>query len=691
MTLPPYRLRFAHLVAVWGYAVCQPVFSMLDDNPEFLAIRGSTRLEIVVFAAVLTLAAPLLAVLAEWLVSLMSHKAGDLLHLVFLGLFVTPLTLFLLKQLDPGPTAAVVAAAAVGIAIAASYVRWRQVRTFLTVSLVLPVIGFALFVTDVPVVVDDAAGARLHVRSEVPVVVFVLDEFPTSSLLTSKGRIDPVRYPSFAQLARDATWYPGATTVHEFTPQAVPAILSGRFAKQGQVPTLADHPDNLFTLLGESYRLRVHETMTYLCPKRYCPRHRDPLPRRLGSLFSDLRVAFLHRVLPNSLAEGLPSLGDRWSGFARDALLVAEDGGDVFDAVAGRDLSVRQQFNDFLQEFGPGDFARTLYFVDLSLPHSPWRFLPSGHEYLSPTTIDWKVTGSDRRDDPWLVEQAYRRHLLQVGYADRLVGRLRDRLVGSGIWNEALVVVTADHGVSFVVGRGGRAISRETFADIARIPLFIKYPGQRGGSVDSRMVRTIDIFPTIAEVLGIRLPWAVDGRSLLGSASHVASASVIRQDGSPLRASRREIELGMVRAVRRKTALFGEGSDSLFRIPASQKIIGLRASRLRPLDAVGAEVHLDAEALFGDVRLSSWVIPVLITGTIEKPEIGANDELAVAVNGRLAGTARSFRLGGEQRFSFLVPPTAFRDGFNRIEVFIVDGTNTNPRLVRLGPDSQGQH
>ncbi len=104
----------------------------------------------------------------------------------------------------------------------------------------------------------------------------------------------------------------------------------------------------------------------------------------------------------------------------------------------------------------PGDSARTLYFVDLSLPHSPWRFLPSGHEYLAPTTIDWKVTGSDRRDDPWLVQQAYRRHLLQVGYADRLVGRLRDRLVGSGIWNEALVVVTADHGVSFVVGRDGR-------------------------------------------------------------------------------------------------------------------------------------------------------------------------------------------------------------------------------------------
>ncbi len=690
MTLASYRLRFAHLAAVWGYAVCQPIFSMLDANPEFLAIRGSTRLEIVVFAATLALGAPLLAVLAEWLVSLVSHKAGDLLHLVFLGLFVTPLALFLLKQLDPGPTVAVVAAAAGGVAIAVAYLRWRQVRTFFTVSLVLPVIGFALFVTDVPVVVDDAAGARLHVRSEVPVVVVVLDEFPTSSLLTSKGRIDAVRYPNFARLARDTTWYAGATTVHEFTPQAVPAILTGRFAEQGQVPTLADHPDNLFTLLGESYRLRVHEVVTYLCPKRYCPRHRDPLPRRLSSLFSDLRVAFLHRVLPNSLAEGLPSLGDRWSGFARDALLVADAGRDVDDVVAGRDLSVRRQFNDFFQEFGSGEPARTLHFVHLELPHSPWRFLPSGHEYLASDAMDWNVTGSHRRDDPLLVAQAYRRHLLQVGYTDRLLGRLRDRLVDSGLWNKALVVVTADHGVSFVVGSDGRVIGRETFADIARVPLFIKYPGQRGGRVESRIVRTIDIVPTVAEVLGIQLPWAVDGRSLIGPASQVASASVVRQDGSSLRASQRELERGMMRTARRQAALFGEGTDSLFRTQWSPELIGLptRSMRLRVAD--DASIHLDGEALFADVRLSSWVIPVLITGTIEWAELDVGDELAVAIHGRIASTARSFRLGDEQRFSFLVPPMTFRDGANRIEVFIVDDTKTDPRLVQLGPGGQGR-
>jgi len=135
--------------------------------------------------------------------------------------------------------------------------------------------------------------------------------------------------------------------------------------------------------------------------------------------------------------------------------------------------------------------------------------------------------------------------------------------------------------------------------------------------------------------------------------------------------------------------LFGEGSDSLFRSRVSPEIIGLPVAVLRPVNAVGARVHLEDEALFTDVRLSSWVIPALITGTIDQPEIAGGQRLAVGVNGRIAGTARSFEVGGAQRFSFLVPKTSFRDGPNRIEVFIVDGKNTNLRLVRLGPDDRG--
>ena len=59
MDLPSYRWRFVHLAALWAYGVSQPVFSMLKGNPEFLVVRGSSRLDVVVFALVLALVPPL--------------------------------------------------------------------------------------------------------------------------------------------------------------------------------------------------------------------------------------------------------------------------------------------------------------------------------------------------------------------------------------------------------------------------------------------------------------------------------------------------------------------------------------------------------------------------------------------------------------------------------------------------------
>ena len=53
MNLDSYRVRAVHLVALWAYAVSQPVFSLLEGNPEFLVVRGSTRAEVAIFALLL--------------------------------------------------------------------------------------------------------------------------------------------------------------------------------------------------------------------------------------------------------------------------------------------------------------------------------------------------------------------------------------------------------------------------------------------------------------------------------------------------------------------------------------------------------------------------------------------------------------------------------------------------------------
>src|SRR5690606_24984891 len=49
-------------------------------------------------------------------------------------------------------------------------------------------------------------------------------------------------------------------------------------------------------------------------------------------------------------------------------------------------------------------------------------------------------------------------------------------------------------------------------AEIAYVPLLVKAPGQTTGSVDDRNVQGVDLLPTLADLVGVEIPWEVDGR-----------------------------------------------------------------------------------------------------------------------------------------------------------------------------------
>ena len=235
---------------------------------------------------------------------------------------------------------AVVTTVALCVVGVASYVRWKAVRLFLAYSIVLPILGATAFVHGIPLTTDSAEAADVEIPRQVPIVLVVFDEFPVSSLLTRAGEIDAVRYPNFGELARVANWYPNATTVHDHTTSAVPAILTGQLPRQGDLPLLADHPDNVFTLLGASYRFRVHELVTHLCSTQLCQRDGASVTERLPSLFSDVGVVYLHGLLPDAIAEHLPSIDQSWGRFLQQG----DPGGREPEAVtrhlpSGLDLS----------------------------------------------------------------------------------------------------------------------------------------------------------------------------------------------------------------------------------------------------------------------------------------------------------------------------------------------------------------
>ena len=145
--------------------------------------------------------------------------------------------------------------------------------------------------------------------------------------------------------------------------------------------------------------------------------------------------------------------------------------------------------------------GRTLWFKHVLLPHVPWQFYPSGRRYRrhAPEPIEG-LNSPTGFGVPWLVKVSYQRHLLQLGLADRLLGELLARLRRLGLYRDALVVVVADHGIGFHVDMDRRSVTPRNAEDLAPIPLLVKLPGQRSGSVVDRHVETIDVLPTILEL-----------------------------------------------------------------------------------------------------------------------------------------------------------------------------------------------
>ena len=657
VVLPRYRLRAVHLTALWAYGVGQPVFSLLDGNPELLALRGLTRSAVVLFALTLALVPPLLAVGVEWLLSRIWVFGANCLHALLVFVFLAPLALQLAKWLDPEtPDATLLVVLLVSLVGAAAYLVWRPAQLFLSFSLVLPVIGLASFVFDIPVATRDAQAADVRPSSRPPIVMLVLDELPVSSLMTRSGEIDRIRYPNFARLAREGTWYRNSTTVHDFSSEAIPAILTGRRSRSGALPTFADHPENLFTLLGGSYDMRVHETWTRLCPLSLCPQGVGATLDRMDDLYEDLGTAYLRKIVPSSLSAPVPRV---FAGYE----------GPTFDAYM-RDLSTDPR---------PG----VLYLAHLLLPHAPWRLLPSGHTYrFSKFAEGLEYPAGVWTDDAWLVAQAYQRHLLQLGYTDTVVGRLLDELDRTGLYDRALVIVLADHGASFRAGLPRRGISRATFADIAPVPLFVKYPHERRGGADGRPARTIDVLPTIADVLGVRIPWRVDGRSLLGRPAAPEDV-VVEAKETRLRVPTIRVAVELEDAVDRKSAMFGEGRHSLYRLGTHTRLLGT----VVPTDTARSEtmhVAIQSSQLFTDVRKDAHVVPARVAGIVTQGRLDRRTELAIAVNGRVRALARWFQGAGGQLFRVLVPESSLRDGYNRIDVYSVHDGGASASLVWLG-------
>jgi arylsulfatase len=104
----------------------------------------------------------------------------------------------------------------------------------------------------------------------------------------------------------------------------------------------------------------------------------------------------------------------------------------------------------------------------------------------------------------------------EVLYSDRCFGQLLEKLKELGVYDNTLIVVTADHGEAFLEHDDVKHRA-SLYQELLHVPLIIKGPGIRGGRRMDQLAASVDIAPTVLEALGVSGASSMSGRSLYGA------------------------------------------------------------------------------------------------------------------------------------------------------------------------------
>lgn len=682
----PFSIRYLHLFILFHFAVTFPIFQILADDRGFFITYRFTPGELIGLTILLALAGPVALCAIEWLVGFISRSAQQVVHnLLIAGLTtVFLLPIFIEYQSLSGPVQ-VALALTLGITVAILQFKVQAINLFISALtpclLVFPTIFLlsgpcleTLFPEQSSPDTVEYPSQPLSSKPLPPIVFIVFDEFPITSLLDASGNIDSRLYPNFAAFSQQAAWFPNTYSASDHTYYAVPAILTGLKPDYDKSPTLQYYPHNLFTLFGNSHHLVVQESITKLCPTAACNEEK-PMPTRqkFVNILTELRRAFERRIYPDDLEYYLMDIKRQWKEKHRKAV---------------PDRGRTALFNRFLAKIlPPSPNKPSLYYLHMHLPHRPWTYLPSGRSYQTLSDMEYANFNTaifSQTDKAYLAKISLHQHLLQVAYCDTVLGELFDKLKAANLYDEALIVVTADHGVS-PLAKESRNVDESNIQDVLPVPLLIKSPGQRHGQVIKTNITTVDILPAIADVLKIDLPWQIDGQSPYKPdyphrTHHVAYP--LRFSKTDKRTVRYPFDAkALQQSLARNASIFSvHNNKSLVMTTPYDALLGRPVTQLPVKPATDIRIRVRNQHLIEHVDVKSDFVPADIVGDVVSLQ-RLNHEpltLAIALNGTIRGITQTLDHRDKAAvFELILPEQAFQEK-NRIEVFV------------LGKDKAGQ-
>jgi len=131
------------------------------------------------------------------------------------------------------------------------------------------------------------------------------------------------------------------------------------------------------------------------------------------------------------------------------------------------------------------------------------------HPFIA-AALGWDWARAD--DDEAEVRQLRATYYAMMTEVDDQMGRLMAALDDRGLTEDTIVVLTSDHGE--MLG-DNRLISKMGYFDQAfHIPLLIRAPGMTSGVVVDAFTESVDVMPTILDLIGVDTPRQCQGRTL---------------------------------------------------------------------------------------------------------------------------------------------------------------------------------
>jgi len=254
-------------------------------------------------------------------------------------------------------------------------------------------------------------------------------------------------------------------------------------------------------------------------------------PHHHGVPRNGFMVNLLNEMLPEILGES----GFVTAGFAGSFVL-----SDAFDFAQGFDHydedlesyvdakhsqrraeDVTDAIIEYLDETGVPD--RLFLFAHYYDPHRPYSppppfetmYDPVGRVGLPgvPQLLSNQSYSEETRDR--LVARLALQYAGEISYTDHHIGRLMDYLRETGILENALVVVTTDHGESLWEHGENFDHGWEVYDSTIRAVCLMRFPGGwSGGLRPEELVSIIDVMPTVLGYLGLPLPDGIDGEPI---------------------------------------------------------------------------------------------------------------------------------------------------------------------------------